>query len=113
MKRFLLLFLLSFSPAYAVPVVPNFSSGTMSATTRTTQNITESIVSTDYNTGHTYTINGTNISIDGSTISPPPTETSQTINGVSYTWTGADLTNKPNATITNQGQAFQYAESYI
>ena len=113
MKRFLLLFLLSFSPAYAVPVVPNFSSGTMSATTRTTQNITESIVSTDYNTGHTYTINGTNISIDGSTISPPPEQTSQTINGVSYTWTGADLTNKPNATITNQGQAFQYAESYI
>ena len=113
MKRFLLLFLLSFSPAYAVPVVPNFSSGTMSATTRTTQNITESIVSTDYNTGHTYTINGTNISIDGSTISPPPTATSQTINGVSYTWTGADLNNKPNATITNAGQAFQYAESYI
>ena len=113
MKRFLLLFLLSFSPAYAVPVVPNFSSGTMSATTRTTQNITESIVSTDYNTGHTYTINGTNISIDGSTISPPPTATSQTINGVSYTWTGADLNNKPNATITNPGQAFQYAESYI
>tara|TARA_R100000664_G_scaffold21091_1_gene30342 strand:- start:640 stop:1065 length:426 start_codon:yes stop_codon:yes gene_type:complete len=113
MKRFLLLFLLSFSPAYAVPVVPNFSSGTMSATTRTTQNITESIVSTDYNTGHTYTINGTNISIDGSTISPPPTATSQTINGVSYTWTGADLSSKPNATITNPGQAFQYAESYI
>ena len=113
MKRFLLLFLLSFSPAYAVPVVPNFSSGTMSATTRTTQNITETIVSTDYNTGHTYTINGTNISIDGSTISPPPTATSQTINGVSYTWTGADLSNKPNATITNAGQAFQYAESYI
>ena len=113
MKRFLLLFLLSFSPAYAVPVVPNFSSGPMSATTRTTQNITESIVSTDYNTGHTYTINGTNISIDGSTISPPPTATSQTINGVSYTWTGADLSSKPNATITNAGQAFQYAESYI
>ena len=113
MKRFLLLFLLSFSPAYAVPVVPNFSSGTMSATTRTTQNITESIVSTDYNTGHTYTINGTNISIDGSTISPPPTATSQTINGVSYTWTGADLSSKPNATITNARQAFQYAESYI
>ena len=113
MKRFLLLFLLSFSPAYAVPVVPNFSSGTMSATTSTTQNFTESIVSTDYNTGHTYTINGTNISIDGSTISPPPTATSQTINGVSYTWTGADLSSKPNATITNAGQAFQYAESYI
>ena len=113
MKLYLPLFLFFFTPAYAVPVVPNFSSGTMSATTRPTQNITESIVSTDYNTGHTYTINGTNLSIDGTTLSPSPTETSQTINGVSYTWTGADLTTKPNVTIANPGQAFQYAESYI
>ena len=113
MRRLLPLFLILSNSAYAVPVVPNFSSGTMSATTRTTQNITESIVSTDFNTGHTYTINGTNLSIDGTTISPPPTETSQTINGVSYTWTGADLSQKPNVTIANPGQAFQYAESYI
>ena len=113
MKRYLPLFLLLSNSAYAVPVVPNFSSGTMSATTRTTQNITESIVSTDFNTGHTYTINGTNLSIDGTTISPPPTETSQTINGVSYTWTGADLSQKPNVTITNPGQSFQYVEAYV
>ena len=114
MKRYLpLLLILNTSQVLAVPVVPNFSSGTMSATTRTTQNVTETIVSTDFNTGHTYTINGTNLSIDGSTISPPPEQTSQTINGVSYTWTGADLTNKPNVTVANPGQAFQYAESYI
>ena len=116
MKRYLLLLLLLNSwqkPVIAVPVVPNFSSGTMSAVTRTTQNVTESIVSTDFNTGHTYSINGTNLSIDGTTLSPPPEQTSQTINGVSYTWTGADLTQKPNVTIATPGQAFQYAESYI
>ena len=114
MKKYLPLILLLNAPlTLAVPVVPNFSSGTMSAVTRTTQNVTETIVSTDFNTGHTYTINGTNIAIDGETISPPPTETSQTINGVSYTWTGADLNQKPNVTIANPGQAFQYAESYI
>ena len=114
MKQYLPLILLLNAPlTLAVPVVPNFSSGTMSAVTRTTQNVTETIVSTDFNTGHTYTINGTNIAIDGETISPPPTETSQTINGVSYTWTGADLNQKPNVTIANPGQAFQYAESYI
>ena len=96
-----------------MPVVPNFSSGTMSAVTRTTQNVTETIVSSDFNTGHTYSINGTNLAIDGATLSPPPTETVQTINGVSYTWTGADLNQKPNVTIANPGQAFQYAESYI
>ena len=83
MKRYLPLLLILNTPyALAVPVVPNFSSGTMSATTRTTQNVTETIVSTDYNTGHTYTINGTNLSIDGTTLSPSPAETSQTINGV-------------------------------
>ena len=114
MKRYLpLLLILNTSQVLAVPVVPNFSSGTMSAVTRTTQNVTETIVSSDFNTGHTYTINGTNLAIDGATLSPPPSETVQTINGVSYTWTGADLNQKPNVTIASPGQAFQYAESYI
>ena len=114
MKRYLPLLLILNTPyILAVPVVPNFSSGTMSAVTRPTQNVTETIVSTDFNTGHTYTINGTNLSIDGATLSPPPDQTSQSINGVSYTWTGADLTNKPNVTIANTGQAFQYVESYV
>jgi hypothetical protein len=114
MKRYLpLLLILNIPQTLAVPVVPNFSSGTMSAVTRTTQNVTETIVSSDFNTGHTYTINGTNLTIDGSTLSPPPEQTVQTIDGVSYTWTGADLTQKPNVTIANPGQAFQYAESYI
>ena len=114
MKRYLpLLLILNTPQILAVPVVPNFSSGTMSSTTRTTQNVTESIVSSDFNTGHTYSINGTNIAIDGATISPPPSETNQTVNGVTYTWTGADLEQKPNVTIANPGQAFQYAESYI
>ena len=114
MKRYLpLLLILNTPQILAVPVVPNFSSGTMSAVTRTTQNVTETIVSTDFNTGHTYAISGTNLAIDGATLSPPPEQTSQTINGVSYTWTGADLSNKPNVTIANPGQAFQYVESYI
>ena len=114
MKRYLpLLLVLNTPQILAVPVVPNFSSGTMSAVTRTTQNVTETIVSTDFNTGHTYSINGTNLSIDGTTLSPSPAETSQTINGVSYTWTGADLTTKPNVTIANPGQSFQYVESYV
>ncbi len=113
MKRLLPLLFLYFSPAYAVPVVPNFTSGTMSSTTRTTSNVTENIVSTDYNSGYTHTINGTGISIDGATISAPTATTSQVIDGVTYTWTGADLNNRPNVTITTPGQGFQYVESYI
>ena len=84
----------------------------MSSTTRTTSNVTENIVSTDYNSWYTHTINGTNISIDGATISSPTSTSSQVIDGTTYTWTGADLTNRPNVTITTPGQAFQYVESY-
>ena len=115
MKRCLPLVLLLNSwqkPVIAVPVVPNFSSGSMSAVTRTTQNITENIVSTDYNTGHSLSITGTNLEIDGATLLPDPTTVTQTVNGTTYQWTGADLTTMPNVSIKNAGAAFQMNQSY-
>jgi len=115
LKRYLLLFLLLNGwqkPVVAVPVVPNFSSGSMSAVTRTTQNITENIVSTDYNSGHSLSITGTNIEIDGSTLLPDPTTINQTVNGTTYQWTGADLTTMPNVSIKNAGEAFQMNQVY-
>ena len=116
MKRCLPLLLLLNSwqkPVIAVPVVPNFSSGSMSAVTRTTQNITENIVSTDYNTGHSLSITGTNLDIDGETMLPNPTSINQTVNGTTYTWTGADLSTMPNVTIRNPGAAFQLNQHYV
>ena len=116
MKRYLpLLLILNIAekPVIAVPVVPNFSSGSMTAVTRTTQNITESIVSTDYNTGHSLSITGTNLDIDGSTMLPNPTDITQTVNGTTYTWTGADLTTMPNVTIREAGAAFQANFHYV
>ena len=115
MARFLLFLLILVIPkkaVIAVPVVPNFSSGSMSAVTRTTQNITESIVSTDYNTGHTLSITGTNLEIDGSTMLPDPTTINHTVNGTTYTWTGADLSTMPNVTILNEGAPFQMNQVY-
>jgi len=113
MKRYLpLLLLLNTTKILAVPVVPNFSSGSMTAVTRTTQNITENIVSTDYNTGHSLSITGTNLEIDGSTLLPDPTTINQTVNGTTYSWTGADLTTMPNVSIKNAGAAFQMNQSY-
>ena len=113
MKRYLpLLLLLNTTEILAVPVVPNFSSGSMSAVTRTTQNITENIVSTDYNSGHSLTINGTNLDIDGSTMLPNPTTINQTVNGTTYSWTGADLSTMPNVTIREAGEPFQLRTSY-
>ena len=112
MKRLLPLLLLISSPAYGVPVVPNFSQGSMTSTTRTTSVVSESIVSHDYNTGHQYSINGSNLTISGSTISPNSSSVTGTINGQSQSWTGLDLSTKPNVTITNTSQPFQYVETY-
>ena len=111
MKRLLPLLLLISSPVYGVPVVPNFSQGSMTSTTRTTSVVSESIVSHDYNTGHQYSINGSNLTIDGSTISPNSSSVTGTINGQSQSWTGLDLSTRPNVTITNGGQPFQYVET--
>ena len=112
MKRLLPLLLLQSSPANSVPVVPNFSPGSMTSTTRTVSTVVENIVSQDYNTGHQYSINGSNLTISGSTISPDSSNVTGTINGQSQSWTGLDLSTKPNVTITNGGQAFQYVETY-
>ena len=100
--------------ASAVPVVPNFSQGQMTSTTDTTSTVSEVINSMDYNTGWQYTVTGTGIQMDsGSSLSPSDTtSTSITIEGVTSTWTGLDLNNKPNFTITTPGAGFQFTESY-
>ena len=113
MRKLVLLFIaLTPARALAVPVVPNFTSGSMTAVTNTTSIVSETITSHDYNTGHTYSLNGTNLTIDGSTISPNPSTINQTVNGTTYSWTGADLTTMPNVSIKNAGAAFQMNQSY-
>ena len=99
--------------ALAVPVVPNFTQGSMTSNTETTSTVSETINSMNYNTGYEYVITGTNIEHDGDTISAPPTTgNSNTLNGVTSTWTGLDLENKPNFSIETQGADFQFVEAY-
>ena len=99
--------------ALAVPVVPNFTQGSMTSNTETTSTVTETINSMNYNTGYEYVITGTNIEHDGATISAPSTTgNSNTLNGVTSTWTNLDLSNKPNFTMTTPGADFQFVESY-
>tara|TARA_B100000925_G_scaffold104545_1_gene77127 strand:+ start:677 stop:1120 length:444 start_codon:yes stop_codon:yes gene_type:complete len=97
----------------AVPVVPNFTQGSMTSNTETTSTVQETINSMSYDTGYQHVITGTNIEHDGNTISSPTTTgNSNTLNGVTSTWTGLDLENKPNFTIVNPGSAFQFTETY-
>ena len=99
--------------AIAVPVVPNFTQGSMTSNTETTSTVTEVINSMNYDTGYELVITGTNIQHDGNTISAPSTTgNSNTLNGVTSTWTGLDLNNKPNFTLTTPGADFQFVEAY-
>ena len=118
MKKILVLIvgafvLASARTATAVPVVPNFTQGSMTSNTETTSTVTETINSMNYNTGYEYVITGTNIEHDGATISAPSTTgNSNTLNGVTSTWTNLDLSNKPNFSIKTPGGDFQFVESY-
>ena len=47
--------------ALAVPVVPNFTQGSMTSHTETTQTITETINSMDYSTGYQYSATGSGV----------------------------------------------------
>ena len=99
--------------AIPVPVVPNFTQGSMTSTTETTSTVSETINSMQYDTGYQYVITGTNIEHDGASISPPSTTgNSNTLNGVTSTWTDLDLNNKPNFTVTTPGAPFQFTESF-
>jgi hypothetical protein len=84
------LILLGFSsPTLANSVVPNFTRGTINATTESTTKIIESIRQVEYTTGESYTVTGTNINIPGT---PAP--------GANYT-------------IQTQGAPFQFSETYL
>lgn len=63
MKKLLAVLVLLGSPAYAVPVVPNFTSGTMTSHTETSTTVNETIRQIDYQTGWSYTVTGTNIDV--------------------------------------------------
>jgi len=97
----------------AVPVVPNFTQGSMTSNTETTSTVTETINSMNYDTGYQYVVTGTNVNMDGTSLSPTANLTTEnTIEGVTSTWTGLDLNTKPNFTVTSPGGSFQFTESY-
>ena len=96
--------------AQAVPVVPNFTQGSMTSHTETTQKITETINSMDYNTGYQYSVTGSGITASGN-LSPGTGTNNVTIDGVTSTWT--NVNSKPTFTQTTPGAAFQFTETLM
>ena len=101
--------LLTGATAQAVPVVPNFTQGSMTSHTETTQTITETINSMDYSTGYQYSATGSGVTASGN-LSPGTSSNSVSIEGVNSTWTGVG--SKPSFTQTSPGAAFQFTETY-
>ena len=117
MKRILTVLILvsGAGAARAVPVVPNFTQGSMTSHTETTSTVTETINSMDYNTGWQYVVTGTNVETSGGltpTGAGSINATQVTLDGVTSTWNGLNLTDRPNFTLTTPGAAFQFTESY-
>ena len=105
----LILGVLQGTVANAVPVVPNFTQGSMTSSTETKSKVVETINSMDYNTGYQYSSTGSGITASGN-LSPGTGTNTVTIDGVTSTWTG--VTSKPSFVQTNPGAAFQFTETY-
>ena len=115
MKAFILLIVfasIDTIEAFAVPVVPNFQSGSTTSTTTSTQKTVELIETWDYQTGFEYSLGGTNLHIDGNIAPEVEAVGTHSVNGVTTTHYGANLNTLPNVTLEVQGASTNLLNSY-
>ena len=119
----ILLLLSGSGAAKAVPVVPNFTQGSMTSVTETSSKVTETINSVDYRTGWEYSVTGVGISNNGEALNPSVNTSTVTINpsadgtgevtgAVTSSFDSLDLSNASQFTISTPGQAFQFSQTY-
>ena len=113
MKRiFVLSLLLIPTKVLAVPVIPNFSSGSTTATTTSKSLTVERLESYTFSTGYEFTQSGNNIVPTGSTITPTTISVDAGIvNGIKTTAASIDFGSKPTYTQHTAGIATQYIET--
>ena len=128
MKRLIpLIMLLSYgTAAKAVPVVPNFTQGSMTSHTETNSTVTETINSIDYRTGWEYSVTGVGVENNGQPLNPNVNSTTVNVSAATATTAGADgvtgaLTSSFDSlnmgtsgsyTIAEPGGAFQFTQTY-
>tara|TARA_B100001175_G_scaffold203636_1_gene172857 strand:- start:266 stop:724 length:459 start_codon:yes stop_codon:yes gene_type:complete len=123
MRRVLVLLLILFptNEVKAVPVVPNFTQGSMTSHTETTSTVTETINSVDYRTGWEYSVTGVGVDYNGSAINPGVNKSTVTVNPtadgevtgtVTSSFDSLDLNNQGAFTLSTPGGAFQFSQSY-
>ena len=98
----------------AVPIVPQFRSGTSQTTSTSEQVINETITSHQYRTGYSYSESGHNIESETGYINPTATTTNeQRLGGVNFNWTSPNLEAIPRWSINTDGAAFSLQETLI
>ena len=115
-KYWLLLLLVVPIKVFAVPVVPQFRSGSSQTSSTSESVINETITSHQYRTGYTYSASGHNIeSSDLNSYNNPSasTLTEQTVGGVSFSWTSPNLEAVPRWKVVTPGSAFSLQETLI
>ena len=115
-KYWLLLLLVVPIKVFAVPVVPQFRSGSSQTSSTSESVINETITSHQYRTGYTYSASGHNIESSdlNSYINPSAsTLTEQTVGGVSFSWTSPNLEAVPRWKVVTPGSAFSLQETLI
>ena len=114
MRWFVLLFLAIPSPK-AGSVVPSFTTGQMETSSSSKTIIVETIVTENYRTGYSYSMQGSNVKPTATTvISPDATYTNtQTVNGVSFKWVTPQLDTKPQWEIADPTQSFSIVENFL
>ena len=119
----ILLLLSGSGAAKAVPVVPNFTQGSMTSVTETSSKVTETINSVDYRTGWEYSVTVVGISNNGEALNPSVNTSTVTINpsadgtgevtgAVTSSFDSLDLSQQGQFTISTPGDAFQFTQSY-
>ena len=115
-KFWLLLVILFPVKTLANPVVPTFRTGSSSTNSTSQSVITESITSYQYRTGYSLSVSGTNIEsadVNGYINSIPTAESTQSVNGINFSYTSPSLEGVPRWKIVNQGQPFSLVETVI
>jgi hypothetical protein len=113
-RLWLLVLLLLPIRTLAVPVVPQFRTGSSTTSSTSESVINETITSHQYRTGYSYSASGHNIESETGFINPTPTTANeQTVGGVNFSWTSPNLEAIPRWGIVNDGAAFSLQETLI
>ena len=98
----------------AVPVVPQFRTGSSTTSSTSESIINETITSHQYRTGYSYSASGHNIESETGYINPTPTTTNeQTVGGVNFSWTSPNLEAIPRWSINTDGADFSIQETLM